>query len=304
MNSKIGGIAAAFGFVLSLVIGLFSGTGAFAVVRALVFAAFFFILANILLIAVRRFLPDLLEFSSEPNGDSRPGSRINITEGEGAAAMLGGRAGLENLDSGHGRGGGNGGTLAEPDLSSERFSYDTDSEGFGEEPPDLGGDSGFDGATFPDSGNLAGLGEDPPAGISSPGPALDQRDKDVYNEKGSISDSEAGTGVPLAGGAGLSPPASHGEAALPEESSSMGVLPDFEAMSQAFLASAREAETGETGDETTGQTDDVFRLSVTGQSPDPSSRYYTGNKPVEMEGDFPPKQIAQAIQTVLKRDEQ
>ncbi|MDR1352343.1 MAG: hypothetical protein LBK05_03580 [Treponema sp.] len=301
MNSKIGGIAAAFGFVLSLVIGLFSGTGAFAVVRALVFAALFFILANILLIAVRRFLPDLLEFSPEPNGDSRPGSRINITEGEGAAAMLGGRAGLENLDSGQG---GDGGTLAEPDLSSDRFSYDTDSGSFGETPPDIGGDSGFSGTTFPDSGNLAGLGGDPPAGISSPGPALDQRDKDVYNKKGSVSDSEAGTKVPPAGGAGLSPPASHGEAALPEESSSMGVLPDFEAMSQAFLASAREAETGETGDETTGQTDDVFRLSVTGQSPDPSSQYYTGNKPVEMEGDFPPKQIAQAIQTVLKRDEQ
>jgi hypothetical protein len=88
------------------------------------------------------------------------------------------------------------------------------------------------------------------------------------------------------------------------------VLPDFEAMSQAFLASTQEAEKGETEseseseDETIGQTDDVFQLSVSGQSPDPASQYYTGNKPVELEGDFPPKRIAQAIQTVLKRDEQ
>ncbi|MDR1411268.1 MAG: phage holin family protein [Spirochaetaceae bacterium] len=299
MNSKIGGIAAAFGFVLSLAIGLISGTGVFAVMRALVFAAFFFVLANILIIIARRFLPDLLEFSPEPNGDPRPGSRVNIVEEDGAASMLGGEAGLENLDSGQG-----GGLLAEPDLSSERFSYGGDSGAFGETPPDLGGDSGFSGTPFPDSGNLAGPGENPPAGISSPGPALDQRDKNSYNRKGDVSDSEAGAGAPFAGGAGLSPPAPRGEAALPGDSSSMDVLPDFEAMSHAFLASAREAETGEAGDGTAGQTDDVFQLSVTGQSPDPSSQYYTGNKPVEMEGDFPPKQLAQAIQTVLKRDEQ
>jgi hypothetical protein len=84
------------------------------------------------------------------------------------------------------------------------------------------------------------------------------------------------------------------------------VLPDFEAMSQAFLASTQEAEKGEgeSENETIDQTDDVFQLSVSGQSPDPASQYYTGNKPMELEGDFPPKQLAQAIQTVLKRDEQ
>jgi hypothetical protein len=94
------------------------------------------------------------------------------------------------------------------------------------------------------------------------------------------------------------------DAALPEDGSSMDVLPDFEAMSQAFLASTREGGTDEAEAGTTGQTEDLFRLSVTGQEPDPSSQYYKGNKPVEMEGDFPPKQIAQAIQTVIKRDEQ
>jgi hypothetical protein len=99
-------------------------------------------------------------------------------------------------------------------------------------------------------------------------------------------------------------PAAREDAALPDDDSSVDVLPDLEAMSRAFLASTREADTAGIENETTGQTEDVFRISVSGQEPDPSSRYYAGNKPAEMEGDFPPKQLAQAIQTVLKRDEQ
>jgi hypothetical protein len=300
MNFKIGIAAAAFGFVLSLVIGLFSGIGVLALARALVFAVFFFVLANVLLMLLRQFLPDLLDFPPEPNGNgnSRPGSRVDITEGGGPATVLGGRAGLESLDSGQG---GDGGSPAEPNLSSERFSFGSDSDGLGETPADSGGPPSFGEAPPPDSGTLPGPGENPPGGASSPGPALDRGGKDVYNEGGGVFDSGAGAGTPPADIAGPSP---RGEAALPGDSVSMDVLPDFEAMSQAFLASARKAETGGADDGAGGQTDDVFRLSVTGQAPDPSSQYYTGNKPVEMEGDFPPKQIAQAIQTVLKRDEQ
>ncbi|MDR2020240.1 MAG: hypothetical protein LBQ14_05665 [Treponema sp.] len=303
MNSKTGGIAAVFGFVLSLIIGLIFGNGTFAVVRALVFAVFFFVLVNILLVLIRRFLPELLDFDLDPGGDSRPGSRVNIVEGGGPAAILGGEAGLENLGSRQGRSDGDGGSVAEPDLSSERFSYDDNA---GADQGDLSGaPSGFDTVPLPGPGSLSGLSGDSPGGVPSSAPALDQRGEDGYNGKRSVPDSGAGPRTVRTGGMELSPqPALREDAALPEDNSSVDVLPDFEAMSQAFLTSTREPGTGEAGTETSGQTEDLFRLSVTGQEPDPSSRYYTGNKPVEMEGDFPPKHIAQAIQTVLKRDEQ
>jgi hypothetical protein len=304
MNSKIGGIAAAFGFVLSLIIGLAFRNGAFAFVRALVFAAFFFVLVNILRIVIQRFLPELLDFGPELGADPRPGSRVNITEGDGAAGMLGDEAGLESLDSRQGRG--DGAAAAQPDLSSERFSENGVYGGGlgGAPPPGPGG--GLDGL-----GGLSGLGGAPPSGPGLEGnfpagrpsvPALDQSGEAGYNEKGAVSDFEA---EPRAGGGGIPPrPAPRGDAALPDGGSSVDVLPDFEAMSQAFLASTREPEPASAEEETAGRTEDLFQLSVTGQAPDPSSQYYTGNKPVEMEGDFPPKHIAQAIQTVLKRDEQ
>jgi hypothetical protein len=313
MNSKIGGIVAVFGFVFSLIIGLISGNGVFAFMRALILAVFFFILVNILLVIIRRFLPELLDFDLQPNGDYHPGSRVNITEG-GPAAILGGEAGLENLGSRQGRDDEGGGSVAEPDLSSDRFSYDDgiggDQGGIDGAPLDFGATpAGSGAAPSPESGGLSGLGAplggDSLGGVPPSVPALDQRGKDGYNEKGSASDSQAESRAMRTDGVGLSPrPALREDAALPDDGSSVDVLPDFEAMSQAFLASTRETGTDGAEAETTGQTEDVFRLSVTGQEPDPSSRYYKGNKPVEMEGDFPPKQIAQAIQTVIKRDEQ
>ena len=305
MNSKIGGIAAVFAFVFSLIIGLVFGNGTVAVVRALVLAVFFFVLVNILLIMIRRFLPELMDFDLQSDGGLRPGSRINIMEGGGSGAILGGEAGLESLGSRQDQDDGDTAFLTEPDLSSERFSYNDDTGGdqggplpnFGDAP--LFGTGGLSGLGTP-SGTP--LGEDSSAAAPSPVPALDQRGEDDYNGKRTAPDAGEKPRTAQAGGAKSSPrPVSREEAALPDDSASVDVLPDFEAMSQAFLASTRAAGAG---DETTGGTEDVFRLSVTGQEPDPSSQYYTGNKPVEMEGDFPPKQIAQAIQTVLKRDEQ
>ncbi|MDR2786297.1 MAG: hypothetical protein LBB83_10330 [Treponema sp.] len=297
MNSKIGGIAAAFGFVLSLIIGLIFGNGTFAIVRALVFAVFFFVLVNILLVIIRRFLPELLDFDTQPEGDSRPGSKINIIAGDSPGAMLGGKAGLESLGSRQGQDAEDIGSIAEPDLSSERFSYN-DYAG-GNQDNISGALPNFGGAP------LSGLNGSLPDDVSAPVPALDQRGEDGYNGKRNVSDLGTESQAARTGGAAFSPrPVPREDAALPNGNSSVDVLPDFEAMSQAFLASTREPGPDETKDKTTGQTEDVFRLSVTGQEPDPSSQYYTGNKPVEMEGDFPPKQLAQAIQTVLKRDEQ
>jgi hypothetical protein len=46
-----------------------------------------------------------------------------------------------------------------------------------------------------------------------------------------------------------------------------------------------------------GDNEDVFSVSVAGQSRAPSV------KPAVLEGDYQPKDLAQAIQTLLKRDE-
>jgi hypothetical protein len=84
----------------------------------------------------------------------------------------------------------------------------------------------------------------------------------------------------------------------------MDSLPDFEAMSQAFLASTQKAEqedpSGE-GDSTGVETNDVFSVSVSGQSRAPS--LFSDDSSSELEGDYPPKEVAQAIQTLIKRDE-
>jgi hypothetical protein len=244
MNLKIGGIAAAAGFVLSLSIGLVFGNGVFAVPRAFAFALFFFVLVNAILFITRRFLPELLDIVPEP-GDSRPGSLINIVEGNETANSPDMGADIENLDFRQGPDGG-GDLAVEPDLSGERFSD----------------------------------GNGPGGGISGP---LDLTGKDSYNEESSVPGADAGLREDRADGA------------------SAGVLSDIELMSRAFLTPDGKA--GEAGNGTEDPGGDVFHLSVAGQSPEPSTGYYTGNKPVELEGDFPPKKIAQAIQTILKRDE-
>jgi hypothetical protein len=297
MNSKMGGIAAAFGFVLSLIIGLMFGNGAFAVVRALVFAAFFFVLVNVLIVIIGRFLPELLDFDPDPDGDSRPGSRINIIEG--AGTILGDKAGLESLGSRQDHDDKSGGSPAEPNLNRERFLYHDGTGGDQDVVDSIL--SGMDNAPLPGPGSLSDLGGDPPGAVSPPVPALDQRDEDRYNEKRIVPELGAELREGQTGGAKLSP---REDAAFPGDSPSGDVLPDFEAMSQAFLASTRDSGTAETADKPASQPEDVFRLSVAGQEPDPSLGYYTGSKPVEMEGDFPPKQLAQAIQTVLKREDQ
>jgi hypothetical protein len=305
MNLKTGGIAAAFGFVLSLIIGLVFGNGVFALLRALAFALFFFVLTNAILFVIRRFLPELLDASPEP-ADSRPGSLVNIVEGGETANSPDMGADIESLDFRQAPDDRDGGSAIEPDLSGERFSD-------GNSP---GGDFPGPGIAPVDPGVMP---ENPaaPGGNSSVDPlsppsldgaekALDLAGKDSYNEERSVSGEGAGFRADEAfSGAGLSPleaqppPAAKAESAVhPKDGASTDILPDFETMSRAFLA-----QDGEAGDGAADQGDDIFHLSVAGQSPEPSPQYYKGNKPVKLEGDFPPQKIAQAIQTVLKRDE-
>jgi hypothetical protein len=68
-------------------------------------------------------------------------------------------------------------------------------------------------------------------------------------------------------------------AASGEDTGEVDVLPDLEAMSEVFLPPAEEQETA------------------------PPQRSAVGNKPENLEGDFNAKEMAAAIQTILKREE-
>jgi hypothetical protein len=89
---KISAIAAGIAFVTSFLLGLVSGVSLPAlIIRPLVFAVLFFIIAGIVYRLVSHFLPELLEDgAAKPmmaDDILNPGSRINITEGDPGAAV-------------------------------------------------------------------------------------------------------------------------------------------------------------------------------------------------------------------------
>ncbi|MDR2363681.1 MAG: hypothetical protein LBD65_04625 [Spirochaetaceae bacterium] len=83
MNLKISGIITGTAFVLSLLIGLISGVGILALVRALIFAAVFFVISGGAYWLSLRFLPELFE---NPDRDDAPapraGSLVDISLGD------------------------------------------------------------------------------------------------------------------------------------------------------------------------------------------------------------------------------
>ena len=79
-NFKISGIAAGTAFVLSLVIGLFSGSGfLIPLLRALIFAIIFFALSCLIFWLLAQFLPDLLSSPEDDLGFPVSGSRVDIS---------------------------------------------------------------------------------------------------------------------------------------------------------------------------------------------------------------------------------
>jgi hypothetical protein len=102
---------------------------------------------------------------------------------------------------------------------------------------------------------------------------LDQNGEDGYTKKGVVEENSSG-------GKGSGVPAGSG-AAIPladQDQDSVDILPDLESVSGVFLAPA-----GEEG------------------APAPQ-RSAGGNKPENLDGDFNPKEMASAIQTILKRE--
>ena len=90
-NLRVLGIIAGIAFILSMLLGLLSRTSMpLLLVRPLIFAVVFFVISGIVSFLVNQFLPDLLEVrEAEPDAGpdfAVPGSRVDISEGEGFAA--------------------------------------------------------------------------------------------------------------------------------------------------------------------------------------------------------------------------
>jgi hypothetical protein len=214
-NLKWSALTGAFGFVLSLLVGLVSGAGIHALGRALIFGIAFFVIGSLLYWLAGRFLPDMLDQSSEGIPGLGMGSQVDISVDDDDIASLAKAlrgdspepVGLSGSDGGIG------------DLGGGEF-------GIGE----LGG-GGIGDGLFP---SLA---------------ALDQVNEKGYTESGAPG-STAGPAEPARDLPARSF-ALEGPAAIPSGGTdALDVLPDLESMSQAFLpsmddVSSKEGNSGE-----------------------------------------------------------
>jgi hypothetical protein len=104
---------------------------------------------------------------------------------------------------------------------------------------------------------------------------LDQKEEDRYTKKGVEENSSKSGAAPQTAAIPRGP-------AVPDASDAVDVLPDLDTMASAFVPPSRDE-----GEEAESS---------------PVKRPSPGNKPQNMRGDFNPKELASAIQTILKRD--
>jgi hypothetical protein len=101
-NFKVSGIAAGAAFVVSLLLGMLSGSGLPALLlRALGFGVFFFVLFCLIFWLVGQFMPELL--SGPDDLFDAPGSRVNISVGSGPVEGAFPPADTDELDNIDGR---------------------------------------------------------------------------------------------------------------------------------------------------------------------------------------------------------
>jgi hypothetical protein len=252
-NLKWCGISGAAAFFLSLLVGLVSGAGAAALLRALIFGAAFFVLGGGIWFLLNHFVPDLFSFQGDLDGENT-GRQVDISVGDREETGLSGGRAVQGVVPGSDSeedlgditdlfGGASGGTApAAPVVPSAGISPDADLSADGEArvlQPD------FSAGSRPDK-SAAGL---------------DQKADNGYTEN--HRPQNAGT-VPADGG-----PAD--------------VLPDLDSMAGAFAAQA--------GESMASAADSV-----------PVEKRKTGRKGQSMGGDFNPKDLASAIQTVLSKE--
>jgi len=243
INFRVSGIAAGVAFVLSLVIGLMSGTAFSAILlRAFVFALVFFALSGLGFWLVSRYLPELLGGAEAGGGGdiddfdiSVPGSRVNISVGETPVEGAFPGDASEDLDNIDGK-------------SSAGSNTADNNTAFFSEPADL---------------QTAGSQAESSQVENSP---LDQEKKTEYNQKGDFTD-DIGS---------LVDPETF-EKEMEEE------LPDMGNIGEGFAESEQSME------------------AENFDAP-PEPRRSSSKKPA-LADDFNPKELAKAIQTVLKKDE-
>jgi hypothetical protein len=96
MNIKISGIAAGIAFAFSLLIGLVSGAGISALIRAFVFAVIFFAMSGGAYWLIYRFLPELFEAPEHSDKVPPAGSTVDISLEEESETLLQGLEPEEN----------------------------------------------------------------------------------------------------------------------------------------------------------------------------------------------------------------
>jgi hypothetical protein len=225
-NFKASGIAAGAAFVVSLLLGLVSGSGFLVLLfRALGFGVLFFVLSCLVFWLLGQFVPELLSGSDDLF--DAPGSRVNISVGSGpveGAFPSGDTDEVDNIDGSVAR--------AFPGRSPVQADENADFS------------------------------------VSS-AEALDQDEEEGYNKRG---------------------PVSAGKVSGKETGRNSGgadLIPDFDTLSEAFLP--------DSGPESPEPV--VFDM------PEPRKTGSNASASRGFSGDFDPKELAQAIKTVLKKDE-
>ena len=269
-NLRISGIVAGAAFVLSFLIGLITCSGMpMLLLRPVIFAFLFFILANAVYFLVNQFLPELTERGS-PDEDLtlRPGSRIDITEGDISPGDVAPGAAFSGPVPPRAFAG------AQADESEEGLGNITD---------------------------LVGRRAVSPVSEGEASPGMDQNAEDSYTKDdgiGSFSAPEPWSPVVqprFSGGSGTDDtPAASRETfearGIPAAGASPAVdlLPDLDSMAGAFLPASGDSEP------------DAVDYSVSTPSPKPSS----SSKAPAWAGDFNAKELASGLRTILNKEKE
>ena len=198
-SMRASGIAACGAFILSLIVGIVNGASMpMLILRPVIFAVIFFILAGVFHIIINRFLPELLE-DSRDDSDFLPGSRINILEGDSAD-------------------------------TSQEYQAAVPGKPFMGAQPDDSEDGLGDVSDLLKKGGLSVLSDE---GTRS---GMDQNEEDEYTKIRELGDSpkpEAAGG--LGGNAFKEVPPRSVDSSTPGEPDMVDMLPDLESMAGAFL---------------------------------------------------------------------
>ena len=275
---RLSGIFGVTAFILSFVIGLVSRlTLPMLIIRPLIFAVIFFALSAFVKILISRFLPELLEDSTDEDGLT-PGSRINILEDDGPSLTSAAPEGLTNLASAQVTVG------AKPDDSDD---------GLGD-ISDLSRRNIF---SQPDEGNISAMG-------SILG-GIDQNAKERYNDNGGSSDpivpdfskmfSPEPSSIEPPPAAGKAKAAAAGKApnvaikTVESAFNSDEALPDLDSMAEAF---------------TSDSSDEEQEASEPSAPSSPRRAASSSKKAPEWTEDYDPKDIAMGLRTVLSKDKE